>query len=101
MNTANLQLEGLYLAVAAINECLVAKGVLTRDELNSALDRAEQAALRDDRFKDELSPAQHDAIAFPTRLLKLASQAGGTGPLPTFSELARRVGQTKDQQAPR
>jgi hypothetical protein len=97
MNTANLQLEGLYLAVAAITESLVAKGALTRDDVAAALDRAEQAALRDDRFKDQLSPAQHDAIAFPARLLRLANQAGANGETPTFSSLARKVGQTKDQ----
>lgn len=43
MNTANLQLEGLYLVVAALIEALVSKGVLSREDVDEALKRAEQA----------------------------------------------------------
>ena len=39
MNIANLQLEGLYLALAAINNALVEKGVLSREEMSLALRR--------------------------------------------------------------
>ena len=95
MNVANLQLQGLYLAVAAINNALVAKGVLTREEITDCLERAEQTALGDDRIFEGLNPASRDAIAFAPRLLALAnSTASETGTL-EFSELARRVGQTK------
>ncbi|WP_342643399.1 hypothetical protein [Rhodoligotrophos ferricapiens] len=95
MNTANLQLEGLYLAIAAINNALVAKGILTREELDLALRRAEQTALGDDRTAEDLSPANRDAVAFPARLLILANSVGLDRPLPAFSELARQVGETK------
>lgn len=56
MNTANLQLEGLYLAVSAINRLLIDKGLVTRDELDLVLHRAEAVARGDER-SDDLSPA--------------------------------------------
>ncbi|WP_137391656.1 hypothetical protein [Rhodoligotrophos defluvii] len=95
MNTANLQLEGLYLAIAAINDALVRKGVLTREEIDLALKRAEQTALGDDRTAEDLSPAHRDAVAFPARLLILANHSASDGHVPPFSELAKRVGETK------
>ncbi len=48
MNIANLQLEGLCLAIAAINHELVAKGVLSQDEMDTALRKAEAAAIGDE-----------------------------------------------------
>ena len=95
MNTANLQLEGLYLAIAAVNEVLVEKGVLTREEIRMALERAKQAALGDYRSEEDLSPANRDAMAFPARLLLLANDAGPDAAIPSFSELAKMVAGTK------
>lgn len=95
MNVANLQLEGLYLAVASINDLLVRKGVVSREEIDLALRRAEQTALGDDRMQD-LSPAERDAVAFPSRLLAAANDTALDGFIPPFSELARHVGKTKD-----
>ncbi|QQR40342.1 hypothetical protein [Devosia rhizoryzae] len=94
MNIANLQLEGLYLALASINDLLVQKGVVSREELDTALRKAEQTALGDYRT-EELSSAQRDAVAFAPRLLAIANQSE-TG-VPDFSELARLVGETKDK----
>ena len=93
MNIANLQLEGLYLALAAINNTLVEKGVLSREEMSLALRRAEQIAVGDDRM-DELSSAEREAVAFAPRLLLLANDRAASDPA-SFSELARLVGQTK------
>lgn len=95
MNVANLQLQGLYLAVAAINNALVARGVLTRDEIDGALAHAEQVALGDDRAVEDLHPANRDAVAFPMRFLALANRRSDDDTLPGFSELARLVGETK------
>ena len=95
MNTANLQLEGLYLAVAALNEALVSKGALTRGEVDEALRRAEAVALGDERAAEDLSPANRDAVAFPARLLALANHAAARGETPGFAALARLVGSTK------
>ena len=96
MNTANLQLEGLYLCVAALNNALVKKGILTRDEIDMALRRAEETAIGDDRVAEDLRPASRDAVVFPARLLALANRTASTDEISTFSELARMVGSTKE-----
>lgn len=95
MNTANLQLEGLLMAVAAVNQALVAKGVLATDEIDRALAVCEQTALGDDRLVEDLSPSNRDAVLFPMRLLRLANNMAGSRGLPPFAELARAVGETK------
>ena len=95
MNTANLQIEGLLMAVAAVNKALVAKGLLAPEELDRALAICEQTALGDDRLVEELSPANRDAVLFPIRLLRLANNMSGDDGLPPFAELARTVGETK------
>ena len=69
MNTANLQLEGLLLAVAALCGELKRKGVLDGAEIASALDRAEQGA---SARVSELSDANVEAIHFPMRFLRQA-----------------------------
>jgi hypothetical protein len=96
MNVANLQLEGLYLAIAAINNMLAEKNLLTREEIDLALRRAEQTALGDYRA-GELSFSERDAMAFAPRLLALANNTAADGFTPPFSELAKMVGQTKDK----
>jgi hypothetical protein len=95
MNTANLQLEGLYLAIAAVNAALVRKGLMTREEIDDALVRAEQVALGDPRTEESLRPAERDALAFPARLLRRANTDAGGDMSANFSELAREVGLTK------
>lgn len=95
MNVSNLQLQGLYLAIAAINNALAAKGLLSRKEIDLALQRAEQTALGDDRLAEDMTPANRDAVAFPARLLRLANNSASATDIPPFSELARMVGQTK------
>lgn len=95
MNTANLQLEGLLMAIAGIHRALVAKGVLTGEEIDRSLAISEQTALGDERVAEELTPANRDAVAFPIRLLRLANNVAGERDMPAFGELARRVGETK------
>lgn len=94
MNTANLQLEGLYVAIAAVHEMLVAKGIVSRDEVTWALHKAEQIAVGDYRT-EALSPTNLDSVAFAPRLLMLANSLSADGETPPFSELARMVGKTK------
>ena len=95
MNTANLQLEGLYLSIAAINNALVQKGLLSREEIDRALRSAEQIALGDDRTAEDLSPSNREAVAFSPRLLALANNMASETRTPPFSELAKMVGTTK------
>lgn len=95
MNTANLQLEGLLMAIAGLNQVLVAKGVVSAEEIDKALARSEQTVLGDDRVAEDLSPANRDAVAFPIRLLRLANTTHDGSTLPSFAELTRLVGETK------
>ncbi|PRD40656.1 hypothetical protein C5748_25665 [Phyllobacterium phragmitis] len=94
MNTANLQLEGLCLAVASVNRLLVAKGILSQSEIDTALRKAESAIVGDERITEQLSPANRDAVCFPIRLLQLANSAGADTTW-SFSHLAKLVGETK------
>lgn len=95
MNTANLQLEGLCMALAALVELMKDKGLASQHEIDVALARAEQSAV--DGKASGLSPANIEAIGFPIRLLRLANSTSFAGhPLP-FKELARRVGEAKDR----
>jgi hypothetical protein len=95
MNVANLQLEGLLMAVASINQALVRKGVLSVEEIDLALRKAEANETDQDRA-DELSSAHRDAINFPIRLLLLANKRPPDSELPSFSALTKMVGQTKE-----
>ncbi|HEX5934257.1 MAG TPA: hypothetical protein VFY63_08840 [Pseudorhizobium sp.] len=91
MNTANPQLEGLYLAFAAINRLLVKKGLLTHDELQQVLQEAEQTVL-DDTQPLTVSQSHQKAVAFPIRILLLANEAAQRGETVDFEDLAREVG---------
>jgi hypothetical protein len=95
MNTANLQLEGFYLVIAALNELLIARGVITRQDVDDALQKAEEAALNGYAIAD-MSGAHRDAVAFAPRLLQLASRGTGDGQIQSFAELAKLVGKTKN-----
>lgn len=95
MNVASLQLEGLMMAVASINTLLVQKGILTVDEVETALHRCEAGITGEDRVRGEISPANRDAICFPIRLLRLANKCHAEADMPPFSELARSVGRSK------
>jgi hypothetical protein len=94
MNVANLQLEGLLMAVASINSILVRKGLLTTDEVDDALRRAEAGLTGEERLYQDMSPANRDAVCFPIRLLQLANRSPAAAA--SFSDLARLVGQTKE-----
>ncbi len=96
MNVANLQIEGLLMAVASINKALVQKGTLSVEELDLALRRAEASVTSEERVVEDMSPANRDAVCFPIRLLQLANQSADDADTCSFAELARMVGQTKE-----
>jgi hypothetical protein len=95
MNVASLQLEGLMMAFASLNNLLVHKGLLSVDDIDLALRKAEAGVTGDERVYEDMSPPSRDAICFPIRLLQLANNAQSEADVPPFSELARMVGQTK------
>lgn len=86
MNTANPQLEGLYLALSALVREMISKGVLSQQDLDRAMAQARQQA-EADFATSPLPDANRKAVLFPIELLALA----GKGEPETFRELARRV----------
>lgn len=96
VNTANLQLEGLIMAMAAINHTLVRKGLLTVEEVDTALVKAQENMV--DASRDaELTGANKDSINFPLRMLQLTNQCAPEADIPTFGELARMVSEMKPE----
>lgn len=91
MNTANLQLEGLLLAVAALCGELKRKRMLDGAEIESALDRAEQGA---SARMSELSDANLEAIQFPVRFLRHALR--DVGKL-DYRTIAVEIGRQRDR----
>lgn len=98
MNTANLQLEGLLVAVAELTRLLVRKGLVDEAEVEQALAAAEAAMRADHPRMEQLSGSNAEAVCFPIRFLSAALHARDGSPL-AFSELACRVGQTKPLRA--
>ena len=94
MNTANPQLEGLYMALAAINRLMVEKQLLTHEEIRETLAEVERAVINDPNAHN-VSPSHSKAVAFPIRLLSVANEAAEKGVHPSFEELARHVGQQR------
>lgn len=100
MNTANLQLEGVYAAMAALMGALRAKNLLSEAEIDQALAEAERHLASAGERPREISGANVDAICFPTRLLRLANARSARGEPWSFAGLAAEVGRTKPNHAP-
>jgi len=92
MNTANLQMEGMLLALAAICEALKRKNMLTGSEIVEALDRAEQGA---SARALGLSDANAEAIRFPIRFLRRALERDGQAL--DYTTIAADVGRQRDK----
>ena len=90
MNTANLQIEGLLVALATLNNRLISSGVLTREEVSDALDEALQTLSAD--TSRNLSDANVKAILFPVRFLADAVRATQDETDRAFAEETRRIG---------
>jgi hypothetical protein len=65
MNTANLQMEGLLLALGSLLRTLKDKELLSSEEIERMLVEAENRATRPEGF----SPANANAVLFPIRFL--------------------------------
>ncbi len=95
MNTANLQLEGLYVVIATLLEAMCEKGLFQREEIEALLGRAESALRTDPDRPAEMRDANVDAICFPVRILMQSLQGDSEGRSHSFAQLALRVGQAK------
>lgn len=91
MNTANLQMEGLLLALAALCDTLKRKHLLDADEIAAALERAEAGASR----ASGLSEPNIEAIRFPIRFLRLAMQREGDAL--DYAAIAAGIGRGRDR----
>ena len=95
MNTANLQLEGVCVALSAILDALRSKGAISGAEIETVLAAAEDAVRGDARRPDEMSDANVEAICFPIRYLRAANRLSDGGPVSAFSRIATGVGQER------
>ncbi|MFG1184168.1 hypothetical protein [Xanthobacter aminoxidans] len=95
MNTANLQLEGVLLALSRLLETMRNKGLLTSGEIETALAEAEDACRRDAACRT-ISPGQAEGVLFPIRFLRAATNRQ-EGPSPTFTDIATSIGEDKDR----
>jgi hypothetical protein len=98
MNTANLQLQGVLLAMYALLDFMKKKGVLNRQEIEQALETAESNALGDATRVANLSDANLEAVLFPIRFLRCANTAATTPE--SFTTIAQLVGETKPERLP-
>ena len=94
MNTANLQLEGVYAVLSALVAALRDKKLLTAEEIDGALAQAERQAVSGRAPNGDLSPANMDAILLPARLLRLVNSHPEKHEM-SFSALAAEVHRTK------
>lgn len=73
MNTANLQLEGVLMAMAAICRLLREKGLVEEEDIDDILRRAEELLAADKQRSDQISSANIEAMLFPLRFLRKAN----------------------------
>ncbi|WP_166140994.1 hypothetical protein [Methylosinus sp. RM1] len=93
MNTANLQLEGVYAILAALFGALRDKGALGQEEIDALLVDVELSLANDPLRPRDMRDSNVEAICFPARLLRLALRESASGESFSFAQLAGRVGQ--------
>jgi hypothetical protein len=91
MNTANLQLEGVYAVLAALLQALLDKKVLSEDELGRMLTEVERGITAGAGRPTEVRASNVEAMRFPVRFLQSALQASSKGQRPSFAEVTARI----------
>ena len=91
MNTANLQLEGVYLVLTALLEAVVAKGLLEKAELITLLSGVERGIAADPSRPVEIRDSNVEAVKFPARFLASALHASSDGRKPSFAEIVALI----------
>jgi hypothetical protein len=92
MNVANLQLEGLLVTIAQLLRELQDDGGVDRGRVEKALLATEAAILADRQRMAQLSASERESVLFPCRFLAAALAHEDEA----FSDLAKKVGQSKD-----
>jgi len=98
MNTANLQMEGVLMAMATLCRLLRQKGVVDAAEIEDALAEAERTLASDERRPEQLSRSNVEAALFPIRFLREANRQGVPGAERAYTDIATAVGRTQRQQ---
>jgi hypothetical protein len=99
MNTANLQMEGVLMAIAAICRMLRQKGIADAAEIDAALAEAEMTLANDGGRPEQISHANVEAALFPLRFLREANRRDVPHGSGAYSEIATLVGRTRRVQA--
>lgn len=94
MNTANLQLEGLLVALTHIIGALQRKGLLDHQEVVHALTEAEAMARAHADRGGQLREANQNAILFPIRYLMEAT--GAEAEDKSYRVITADIGREKD-----
>ena len=92
MNTANLQMEGVLLALAALCAELRRGGALNDEDLGRAFSVAERGA---SARAASLRNANAEAILFPIRFLRLGLRDGAQAL--DYGSIAAEVGRERDR----
>ncbi|WP_274425853.1 hypothetical protein [Chelativorans sp. YIM 93263] len=99
MNTANLQMEGMLMAMAALCQLMRRKGLADAEEIEAALAEAETTLANDRLRPEEISHANVEAALFPLRFLREANRREVPGSATAFTEIATTVGRARRDQA--
>ena len=95
MNTANLQLEGVYAVLAALLQTLRDKSILSDAEIGQMLAEVERSIASDGGRPVEVRASNVEAMRFPARFLRHALEASAQGEKPSFAQVAARIGRER------
>ena len=95
MNTANLQLEGVYAVLAALLQTLRDKSILSEAEIGLMLSEVERNIASDGGRPVEVRASNVEAMRFPVRYLRHALEASSQGQKPTFAQVAASIGRER------
>ena len=95
MNTANLQLEGVLMAMAALCRLMQEKGIAGDQEIDITLRLAEEMLATDKLRPEQLSQPNIDATLFPLRFLREANRRNASGDSYAYSQIATAVGRAR------
>ncbi len=91
MNTANMQLEGVYAVLAALFHALRDKAVLSDAEIDHMLAEVERSIASDVERPAEVRSSNVDAMCFPVRFLRTSLRASAQGQRPSFAQVAAQI----------
>jgi hypothetical protein len=95
MNTANLQLEGVYAVLATLLHALRDKAILSDAEIDHMLAEVERDIASDTERPVEVRSSNIDAMCFPVRFLRTSLRASAQGQRPSFAQVAAQIKQLR------